>query len=219
MSFFTSELILRDADLIAEGGERWVYQHPDYPDCIFKLQKPASARVLKNNMKGRSIRWFPSLANRIVHREYAAYLKACLAPQGDIDTLPVNKLYGFAGADIGFVQISEKVSLDGLTPGPTLAQLHSDGALTVHHIDLLNIFVKSFLDWGIPTNDISRRNIVLGKRNDREMFIAVDGFGDIKAVPLATFSARVRRQALARRCDRLAQRIDKEFDPVQFCFR
>ena len=211
--------MLHDTDLVAEGGERWVYQSTDYPEYVFKLQKPVHAREAKNTMKERSIRWFPRLADRIVHREYAAYLRACLAPQGDVDTLPINRLYGFAKSNLGLMQVSEKVSLDGMTIGPTIKQLHNEGTLGEERLELLSDFANAFLHWGIPTNDISRQNVVLGRRNGREIFLAVEGFGDIKIIPTRSHVQFVRRRALVRRLDRIATRIGREFDPATFRFR
>ena len=127
--------------------------------------------------------------------------------------------FGFAQSNIGMVQIAEKVSLDGITMGPTLAALREDGELDEGRLALLNTFALALLRWQIPTNDISGRNIVLGQRNGHEMFLAVDGFGDIHAIPSRTYSKWIRRHFLAQRFTKVADRLSLDFDPKAFAFR
>ncbi|MBQ1203149.1 MAG: hypothetical protein IIX61_05010, partial [Loktanella sp.] len=168
--------------------------------------------------KGWMNRRFPGAANRIVKKEYRAYVDTCLAARDDLEKLPVSKIFGFAQSNIGVVQIAEKVTLDGVTLGPTLSQLHGTEGLSDERLDLLNEFVDLLLRFNIPTNDVSGQNIVLGHRNRREKFICVDGFGDIHLVPVRTYSARVRRDMLAERMQKMSGQLDVHFDKAAFAF-
>ncbi len=179
MAFDFSDLTLTDADIVAEGGERWIYCSDVYQSFVFKKQKSPQSRDLKNNLKGNSMKMFRSLADRIVRKEYKAYVDCCLSANRNLEDIPVSRLYGFAKSSIGIVQVAEKVSLDGKRLGPTLASIYRDGRLTENRLKLLNEFLQLLLEWEMPTNNISAANIVLGMRGGQEKFLAVEGFGDV----------------------------------------
>ncbi|MFG5382383.1 YrbL family protein [Yoonia sp. R2-816] len=218
MAFDFSDLTLTDADIVAEGGERWIYCSELYPSFVFKKQKPPQSRDLKNNLKGNSMKMFPSLADRIVRKEYKAYVDCCLSANRNLEDIPVSRLYGFAQSSIGIVQVAEKVSLDGESLGPTLASIYRDGRLTEGRLKLLNEFVQLLLDWEMPTNDISAANIVLGMRGGQEKFLAVDGFGDIHVVPVRTYFQKSRKHQLRYRMTKVARSLGIHFDPERFAF-
>lgn len=209
---------LNDADLIAEGGERWVYGHPDFSDLVFKLQKPVSQRDLKMNTKGLSIRMFPTLRNRIVKKEYKAFIDCCIEGTEPLEDVPVSQLYGFAQSNRGIVQVAEKVSLDRQTHGPTLLKLAREGQVNPELCAMLTNFVQQLLRWNIPTNDLSARNIVLGSRNGRQRFLSVDGFGDIQVFPIRTYFRFVQRRALMKRMAKVAAGIGVQCDGKAFTF-
>lgn len=218
MHFDFSGLTFTLEDLVSEGGERFVYAHPDYAKFVFKRQKQGRELERKSGLKGWMIRKFPSNAKRIIKKEYRAYVDTCLAAYDDLEKLPISKLYGFAQANIGVVQIAEKVTLDGVNIGPTLSYLHQTEGISSEKTDLLNEFVDLLLRFNIPTNDVSGQNIVLGKRGDKEKFICVDGFGDIHLVPVRTHSTRVRRDMLAERMEKMARGLGLRFDKKNFRF-
>jgi len=218
MSFDFSGLTFKHDDLVSQGGERFVYTHSDYTHFVFKRQKQLAELERKSGMKGWMLRNFPDFTNRIIKKEYRAYVDTCLAAYDDLEKLPVSKIFGFAQSNIGVVQIAEKVTLDGTSIGPTLSQLHRTGGLSAERLDLLNEFVALLIRFNIPTNDVSAQNVVLGRRRGLEKFICVDGFGDIHLVPVRTYSARVRRDMLAERMQKMARNLDLRFDKALFAF-
>ena len=212
------QLHFSDDDLVAEGRERWIYQSPRHPDLVFKLQKPIERRELKNDLKSHFLRTFPQLRYHIVRKEYRAYVSTALKELDSLQSIPVNHLYGFASSNLGLVQIAEKVSLDTETLGPTLGQLHRRDQLNDDRLALLNEFVQALLRCGIATNDISAQNIILGMRSGKEVFVAVDGFGDIHLLPLRTYSRRMQRYYLGKRLTKVARGLSLRFDPTTFTF-
>lgn len=219
MGFYFSDLNFTADDLASQGSQRLVYTHPHYSDFIFKKQKPLADLSLKNDFKGWTTRRFPGVLNRVVDKEYRAYVTACLGAATDIENLPISKMFGFAQSNIGIVQIAEKVSLDGKTIGPTVMQLLQSGGLTIKRLALLNDFVDLLVRSDIPMHDVTAHNIVLGQqRRGQEMFICVDGVGDVHAIPVRTYFRRVRRDALAHSLTKTARSLDLSFDRQSFSF-
>lgn len=205
-------------DLVSEGGERFVYRHLSYPNFVFKRQKKGEELERKSGLKGWMLRRFPESTKRIIRKEYRAYVDTCLAEYDDLDKLPVSKIYGFAQSNIGVVQISEKITLDGVNIGPTLANLHQTIGISAEKIEMMNNFVDLLLRFNMPTNDVSAQNIVFGKRNGIEGLFCVDGFGDIHLIPVRTYFSRVRRDMLAERMQKMAVGLNIHFDKESLCF-
>ncbi len=213
-----SGLTFGPADLVSEGGERFVYGHLNYPNFVFKRQKKGEELERKSGLKGWMLRRFPESTNRIIRKEYRAYVDTCLAEYDDLDKLPISKIYGFAQSNIGVVQISEKITLDGVNIGPTLANLHQTIGISAKKIEMMNNFVDLLLRFYMPTNDVSAQNIVLGKRNGIEGLFCVDGFVDIHLILVWTYFYRVRRDMLAERMQKMAFGLNIHFDKKSLCF-
>lgn len=211
-------------DLVSEGGERFVYRHLSYPNFVFKRQKKGEELERKSGLKGWMLRRFPESTKRIIRKEYRAYVDTCLAEyDDDLDKLPVSKIYSFAQSNIGVVQISEKITLDGVNIGPTLigptlANLHQTIGISAEKIEMMNNFVDLLLRFYMPTNDVSAQNIVLGKRNGIEGLFCVDGFVDIHLILVWTYYYRVRRDMLAERMQKMAFGLNIYFDKKSLCF-
>lgn len=213
--------MLDAADLtqIGEGGERVIYASAAFPDVVFKLQKPPQARKIKQfDLKSLLLTHWPGFHTYSVRQEYKAYVKAMMhLPPGHSD-LPVARLFGFANSTLGPLQICEKITLDGLAPGPSLAQVFRNGGLQAEDVSALSHFAQSLLALDLPTHDINRSNIVKGRgASGQPRFVLVDGVGDIQAIPVRSLSRRVRRARLIKSLSRF-QSMGISFDTGRFAF-
>jgi hypothetical protein len=101
---------------------------------------------------------------------------------------------------------------------PTLKSLFIMGCLSDHELDRLSLFAKRMLEINIRASDITSSNIVFGQRGNNIAVGAflVDGFGDIHAVPVRSFSSNANKIALQRSFTKLAKKNNLIWTGVQF---
>lgn len=204
---------------ISEGAERSIYACDDYPALVFKRQKPWQERQLKSwDLKSFLLRNLPGFHTYNVSVEHKTYLRACLSGPLDLAALPIARIFGFVPSELGPLQICEKISLDGHSPGPTLNALGRKGVLADEDIAALSLFAQRLLQSQVPTHDVNGANIVKGADgNGGVRFVLVDGLGDVNLIPVRRYSARVRRTRLVKRFDRFTK-FGLVFDRQQFTF-
>ncbi|WP_168797737.1 YrbL family protein [Aliishimia ponticola] len=214
-----SDLSAESLELVAEGGERYVYKSRDFPEFLFKKQKRVDERRLKKrDLKSFLLRVLPSYRTHIVRKEYRAYVSAVLRQQATWPDFPTTMLHGFTFLDGEPIQVVENVTLEGRDIGPSLRELLADDLFDAAALDALNVFGMALLRSDIPTNDVNASNIVLGSNRDgTRRFILVDGFGDIHLVPFRTYSSFVRKRHLVRLFSKLGKNR-LAFDPKTFAF-
>lgn len=202
-----------------EGGERVVYISAAYPDVVFKLQKATDVRDLKRfALKSVLLQFWPGFENFAVALEYNTYLKMCLTMPQVLQAMPIANIYGFVASDIGLLQMSEKISLDGVSLGPSLRKLGQQGALDAEDAAALSTFASRLLQSNMPAHDLSARNIVMGRdANGESRFALIDGIGDNKLIPMRKYSRKARRDHLVRSFMRLGK-YGLAFDPETFVF-
>lgn len=213
------KLARQQLEQIAEGGERIVYDCADFPGLVFKLQKPASARVQKRrDLKTFLMQRLPQYYTYSCALEYQTYVRLCLRKPDLLEVLPVARLYGFVASDLGTLQICEKVSLDGQSVGPNLNQCFRDKTFDAEDVVALSTFASRLLAADVPVHDMNAGNIIKGLDADGAVrFAVVDGLGDIKLIPMQRFSARARRAYLIRKFSGF-NRFGLKFDPQSFRF-
>jgi len=209
----------RTLDKAGEGGERVVYTSAQYPDIVFKQQKPGKTRDLKRfALKSVLLKYWPGYANLAVALEYNTYLDMCLNDPQILEALPIANVYGFVSSDIGLLQVSEKISLDGAGLGPSLRNLSQQGRFGEEDAAALSVFASRLLHSNMPAHDLSGRNIVKGRDVDGGIrFALIDGLGDKKLIPVRKYSRKVRHAHLVRSFLRLGA-VGLDFDPETFVF-
>jgi hypothetical protein len=230
LAFPATSLRLAHLTPVANGQDRLVYDHPDYPALLFKA--PKSLPTALNLPAGATIRLQPGdlrnfrrlmlkLAPRTLwhpfFKESDCYLKARLAGTAT-DDLPIPNLYGFCDSDIGPVLAVERITLPGEALGRTLKSHAAAGPLPAPLIALLDQFAARMFGQGIVAGDMTAANIVLGQRGDALQWVLIDGFGDIHAIPLRSASARLNRIAMIRSFRKMAGRIGLRFDETRLRF-
>ena len=230
MAFPAAPLALAALTPVANGQDRLVYDHPDFPDLLFKAPKTLHAAL--GLAEGAAIRLalsdlgnFRRLALKLAPRtlwhpfftESDCYLKARLAGT-PTDDLPIPNLYGFCDSDIGPVLAVERITLPGEALGRTLKSIAATGPLDPEMIALLDQFAARMFGQRIIAGDMTAANIVLGQRGAARQLVLIDGFGDIHALPLRSASQRLNRIAMIRSFHKMAGRIGLRFDDTRLRF-
>ena len=230
MAFPAAPLALAHLAPVANGQDRLVYHHPDFPDLLFKAPKtlhaalglPEGAAIRPaladlGNFRRLMLKLAPRTLWHPFFRESDCYLRARLGGIAT-DDLPIPNLYGFCDSDIGPVLAVERIALKGERLGRTVKSLAAQGPLSSEMITLLNGFADRMFRHGIIAGDMTAANIVLGQRGDRRQCVLIDGFGDIHALPFRSASARLNRIAMIRSFRKMAGRIGLGFDASRLCF-
>jgi hypothetical protein len=230
MKFPAVPLALAAMAPVANGQDRVVYDHPAYPDLLFKAPKTLQAALrlpdgapIKlalsdlRNFRRLMLKLAPSSLWHPFFKESECYLATRLRGVETRD-LPIPNLYGFCDSDIGPVLAVERITLPGDRLGRTLKSIVADGPLPPDMMELLDQFADRMFRHQIVAGDMTAANIVLGQRGDAVQFVLIDGFGDIHAVPFRSASARLNRIAMIRSFRKMAGRIGLGFDPVQLRF-
>jgi hypothetical protein len=230
IDFPATPLDLAQRRPVANGKVRFIYDHPDFPQLLFKAPKSIHAalglpegapiqlacqdlrsfRRLMLKLKPQTL-WHPFV------KEQDCYLKARLGGT-PLCALPIPNLYGFCDSDIGPVLAVERISLPGEALGRTLKHIADSGPLEPAMIALLDDFALSMVSHGIVAGDMTAVNIVMGQRGPQRQLVLIDGFGDIHAIPFRSASARLNKRALMRSFHKMAGRIGLRFDPHSLRF-
>jgi hypothetical protein len=224
IAFPQAPLALAHLSPVANGQDRLVYDHPDFPALLFKapksrhaaLELPPGAPIgMTVSDLGNFRRLMLKLAPRTLwhpfFKESDCYLRARLSGTPTTE-LPIPNLFGFCDSDIGPVLAVERIALPGERLGRTLKSFAASGPLDAGRIALLDQFAARVFAQGIIAGDMTAANIVLGQRGDHLQWVLIDGFGDIHAIPLRSVSARLNRRAMIRSCHKMAGRIGLQFD-------
>lgn len=230
MVFPAQPLALAGLAPVANGQDRLVYHHPDFPDLLFKAPKslhdalglPAGAAIRLSladlgNFRRLMLKLAPRTLWHPFFKESDCYLRARLAGIAT-DDLPIPNLYGFCDSDIGPVLAVERIAMSGQMLGRTLKSLAGEGPLDPAMIALLDQFADRMFRHGIVAGDMTAANIALGQRGGAEQFVLIDGFGDIHAIPFRSASARLNRIAMIRSFHKMAGRIGLGFDAARLRF-
>ena len=230
LAFPAQPLSLADIAPVANGQDRLVYHHPDYPDLLFKAPKSLHAAlgqpegtairlVLSDlgNFRRLMLKLAPKTLWHPFFKESDCYLRARLSGIATQD-LPIPNLYGFCDSDIGPVLAVERIALPGQILGRTLKSMAAAGPLEPATIALLDQFAARMFHHGLVAGDMTAANIALGQRGGADQFVLIDGFGDIHAIPFRSASARLNRIAMIRSFHKMAGRIGLAFDAGQLRF-
>lgn len=204
---------------VAEGGGRLVYFHPDFPDCLLKVEKAKPPGTTAERMRGFIARRFDSLGSADLRHEIKAYVNARLQQGREAGSFPAANFYGFVETDRGVAIAVERIARSGEMMGPHLKALGGkDRELPDHHLSMLNDFSQQLFAWRLRVRDLNPRNIVLGERNGRERLLLVDGLGDMTAIPVNTWFDSANRIELNRRLAMLADSMKLKWDAAAGAF-
>ena len=200
---------------VGEGSQRTIYVHPTDPTKLVKVLKPIPDTKGRAKLATFTEKHFPKIRTRWARKEYSEYLRMMLRI-GPTDVPPITHMFGFTYTDAGLGCISENVTDDGL--GQTLYTLKT--TLTDTDLALLNDTIARLYSYDIRAGDMTARNFVFGHRDyagqkgPREC-VLVDGFGDIHAIPVRSWSRWTNHLGLDDSCKRLAAKTGLRWLPKQ----
>lgn len=214
--------------MVAEGGERRVFVHPNNPLRLIKILKPRRSKEFNRWTFGHlSQRLVPSARWRTTMKQYDEYRRLMLEYQFDADFRPpISHLYGFVKTNLGLGGVAERVTDDAGNNAPTLEQMIKAQTFTAADLDSLNAFVDRLYDVSVCVGDVGPANFVYGHRHiagkgqvTNPEWVLVDGFGDRFAITIRSLSRRVRTLGLDD-CFKRSKKVDGlEWQPGQRQFR
>jgi len=192
----TDHLIQLDPrNVIAEGAERHVYQHPHDPTRLIKLIKFRDPSTYKRTFGDWTRKTFPSVRDRLIYKEYAEYARVSLHHQTRTDPLPISHMYGFVQTNLGLGCVTEHITSQSGKTGETLKDKCAGGRFTSDDLDLLNTTIAQLYALGVRSGDSNPANFVFGHRHigppdtvSAYSCVLVDGFGDFHAIPIRSLS-------------------------------
>ncbi|ARC88823.1 YrbL family protein [Rhodovulum sp. MB263] len=199
-------IALDPKDSIAEGGERWVFLHPDYPQVLIKVLKPRKTEMFDRwwTFGHLSQRFLPASRYRSTAKQYDEYRRLVMENLFDPDfELPVAHLYGFVKTSLGYGCLTEHITDGSGGTALNLQQRIEAGTFTEADREGLNRFVERLYDISICAADMGPANFVYGHRgsgrpgsNGAPQWVLVDGFGDRYAITARTYSRRIRLRGM-----------------------
>ncbi|WP_299148272.1 YrbL family protein [uncultured Tateyamaria sp.] len=202
----TDIIDLDQAELIAQGENRLVYQHPGQDNVLIKLPKSTSKdlRKLKTRWINRpALIRFGSL--RTMQREQDEYV-ALLWRNGALPSF-LPRLMGYCETSRGPGALVEKiVDVDGAL-APTVKAFCQGGHATTAFADKLAAFFDDMADQGCIASGIHWGNIVVIDGGAR--FYLVDGLGEIVLIKTQWLSERLRRRNLEKQKQAMLVQVRK----------
>ncbi|PJI93001.1 PhoP regulatory network protein YrbL [Yoonia maricola] len=209
-------LTLLPEQLIASGTQRQIYRHPTDPEKVLKVLRDVPLTKGRARLATTTERLFPRIRTRWARKEYQEYLRLMLGPWANPIKPPISHMYGFVQTNLGLACVSDAV-LEGGLLGLTLKAKTSAHALSAPDLALLNDTIRRLYTYDIRAGDMTARNFVFGHRQiaghqgPREC-VLVDGFGDIHAISIRSWSRHFNRFGLDDSCKRLAQKTGLTWD-------
>lgn len=208
---------------VSQGIEREVYIDPSDHKRLIKILRPVEDLTLRWNVRGISVRLYSNIRTRDISKEYKEYLRLCISTISQTAHLPVAHMFGFVPTNKGMGCLTQRVFGEETPLAPTLRDLADSDAVGPRHIEALNSFASRIRDLNVRASDLKAHNVVFGHRyfgDEKAAFEAVliDGFGDIHAIPVRTWSKWANRYALAEAMEKTAKRGGLTFDRKAWAF-
>ncbi|MEP1585552.1 MAG: YrbL family protein [Tateyamaria sp.] len=185
-------------NLIAQGENRLVYQHPTQDHLLIKLPKPNSRdeRKLKSwGLKRPALMRYGNL--RTMQREQDEYT-ALLWRNNTIPTF-LSRPMGICGTTLGPGALYEKIADHDGSLAPTVGAMCKAGSATEEFAVKLGAFFDLLIDQGCIAPGINSGNIVV--QGGGERFYLIDGLGELVLIKTQWLSERLRRRNLEKQKD------------------
>lgn len=172
---------LAEAEPIATGHVREVYQHPDDPDLLIKVIASGSIEERWNRAP-----WYRRMARSGPYkdfvREFREYVSSIYT--GGYDDVPIARVVGLDMTDIGLGQIVEKVRTPDGRLAPTLHDWVKAEGYTAHTQAELDGFHARLLSHNVIAADLHAWNVVYGEDSrGGPRLVMIDGFGEKNIIP------------------------------------
>ncbi|WP_251863594.1 YrbL family protein [Achromobacter sp. Marseille-Q4962] len=198
---------LAQAHRVAAGSERDVYEHPRNPALLIKVINHARARE-----PGRRQAWHKQFQREQAYRIFIAELSEYLAtsahsgmPQGNA---LLSRICGVVNTSAGLGLVVEKIVDERGELAPTLQQVVAAQGYGPQLRQQVHQFFLALADAHVIFNDVSARNIVVGRNADGHAgLFLVDGYGPKQFLPVYAWSKALNRRRLLRKYEKMADKM------------
>lgn len=189
---------LNAAQPLAQGGDRYVFQHPNDACMLIKVMDLQARGVYLSARPFK--RWYKQFQResdfRVYLNEFNEYVTTTTRPSG-VWRVPMARILGVAQTSLGLGLLVEKISDGKGGMAPTVKDLAQQGRYTQDLADKLDHFFQDLADAHVILHDISASNVAVGFNADgRYGLFLVDGFGVQPAIPLYSLSRRLNRHRI-----------------------
>mgnify|MGYP003632331679 CR=1 FL=1 len=183
----------KDLNLLGEGTQKLVFDHPESTDKVIKIMKPENstpdgARVGQHYLRAHRSQGI----YRQFRRELIQYLQLCKSNFNEKNyTFPIETVHGFVGTDLGLGLVTEKiVSPSGLPK--TLSYISRNSEFTPKHAKALDDFFDSCCCLHIVFGEVNIAGIMYTEeRRGIPEFVLIDGIGDKLIIPFRSMSKTI----------------------------
>jgi len=202
-------LDLSQARLLAQGGDRYVFQHPHEPALLVKVMDMEARAVY---LEARPFkRWYKQFqresAYRVYLNEITEYVTTSTSASG-VWQVPLARIVGLAQTSLGLGLLAEKITDAAGNMAPTVSDLVKRGEFDTALAQRLDRFFEDLADAHIVIHDISASNIACGRNAEgREGLYLIDGFGVLPLIPTYAWSRRLNRKRIMRKYAELRARM------------
>jgi hypothetical protein len=210
-------LDLSGAQSLAKGADRYVFQHPYEPSLLVKVVNldAYNAYLGRKPFKRFYKQFQRDRAYRVYLDEISEYLTTTTSPTG-VWRVPLARVVGLAQTSLGLGQLVEKITGDDGNLAPTVAKLMARDGITPELGAQLDAFFEQLIDAHVVINDLSAKNIALGRNADGKpgMYL-IDGFGVLPLIPLYAWSKCLNERRMRRKYAAWRARMQREYGPAQ----
>ncbi|OZI39569.1 hypothetical protein CEG14_08230 [Bordetella genomosp. 1] len=200
---------LSGATPLAQGGDRYVFQHPHEPGLLIKVMDMQARAVY---LQARPFkRWYKQFqresAYRVYLNEFSEYVCTTTRPSG-VWQVPMARILGAAQTSLGLGLLVERISDGNGGLAPTVADLARQGRFTVTLAAKLDEFFADLADAHLVIHDMSASNVACGYNAEgRPGLYLVDGFGVLPLIPIHAWSRLLNRRRVMRKYAALRARM------------
>lgn len=184
---------VKDLDILGQGTQKLVFNHPKSTDKVIKLMKPENstpegARVGQHYLRAHRSQGI----YRHFRRELIQYLQLCKSNFNEKSyTFPIETVHGFIGTDLGLGLVTEKIISPSGSP-KTLSYLSRYSEFTSKHAKALDNFFDDCCRLHIVFGEVNMAGIMYTEdRRGIPEFVLIDGIGDKLIIPLRSLSKTI----------------------------
>ncbi len=199
---------------LVTGGDRHIFQHPNFPALLVKVMDMQARAVYLETRPFK--RWYKQYqresAYRVYLNEIAEYVTTTTRPSG-VWQVPMARILGVAQTSLGLGLVVEKITDADGNMAPTVADLARQGRVDAKFFEQLDEFFDDLADAHVVLHDISASNIACGLNADGKpgMYL-VDGFGVLPLVPVYAWSKSLNRKRIARKYGRMRKSLQARIE-------
>lgn len=206
---------LKDTSPMAEGGVRWVFQHPEDQSLIIKTVRWDRDEALL----GHNPKWYKKAGRYGIYRSYIREINEYVASYNQHNSPPcfLQQIEGLVHTDYGLGIISKAIKDNsGKDLAPTLIDLIQTGKYDATATDALETFFGALLESPVVINDLNPRNLVYAHSAELDYyFVLIDGLGDNSFIPLKSIFPKLNRRAKLKRFKALRVKISQASARIQ----